>query len=1176
MKHHNPQVKRLVNLLGTFAFSLVATAQMYVNKEWVETTGLPDNLEWTASTFDALGNVIVVGNTLVAPGNPDVLITKYDREGVLLWQQTYGGTAGAQDYGVAVVADGVGNVFVAAAATNTSTALDIVVLNYDANGTLIWSTPWNGPTNLMDAPSCIALDPSGNVYAAGSTFNTLTNPDYAIVKLNAGGALQWSATYDYAGFADVATGIEFDLLNDPVVTGGSANAVNAWDYATVRYNKVSGNQSGVNRVSIPGVGLDNALAFTRDNAGSLFITGYRETAGNKDIQTVKLNSTFGLAWVQNYTGQGLEDIGKAIGGDNLGNVYVTGHTRKTNGGSDFITIKYGPTGTVLWEQHYQARNDTWIAEANKLAVTNDGGVIVTGTIFDGTSRNFMTVKYSADGKLEWEKEYDGLNGDDKSLDLLADGNGNVYVSGLKSTGGGAEYATVKYTYLKKDNGNVYDGNGDPYCVDNELIVKFRPDVVNPAVVDDQGWEYGDLDKVIGTALTAQIEAALGLATGGKRLQAFKIFRRLTTAEQYSTTRLGEQEPMYEHWSTFLVTIPDPLDLVVSQGNLSTLPDVIEYAEPNHLYKQHALPNDTYLNQQESLVPNFGSLNANINCEPAWDVQTGRDYIKVGVVDAPIYWTHEDFGDGTYNGSKIEGGWDFSSNVHISNNANPLNSHGTGCAGIIGALRNNGTGVAGIAGGDVDGVGNSGVALISLGIFNDAGTAVAANVIAGAIVEGSTDFNGSYGYGCDVLNNSYGGGAYNITTSNAVRTCWRNKCVFVASRGNDGVSSVQYPVGYGGDPWVLSVGASGTDGGYKNTTNGDNWWSSNYGNNVDVVAPGTTQIITTTENPNAPIGLCPPLSSGYECFNGTSAAAPHVAGVAALMMSEHHVNNGAPNNLACEDVEGLMQRFATDISGAYSGGFNYGAGYDDYNGWGRANAGAALQGIDRPFYTVFHSSTPNSTQQTTFANQNVIIQNNAGGLANGWYNADRVQVIHTYLNVFSPTTQIIDRWERSSSAVGYSAANPIDGSTWGNYSFSIVSNVASVSVITNCWHVNYTSGGSTVNQWIPAPPGSLTTAYSLYMYDPSAVGVEEAALPDEALVLFPTPAEEVLNILLNLDGNDLLPMEVIDVAGRVVFKEQVRAGRGVLHQIPVENLSQGTYALRLGSSNASLVKRFIKR
>lgn len=1174
----NPQnpvpMKRTTTLLARYAAlalylgaPLLAMAQMYVNKEWSETIGLPANLDWSASALDTQGNLFVVGNTLAGPGNPDVLVSKYDRDGDLLWQQQYHGNTDGEDYGTAVATDQLGNCYVAATVSNTATTFDVAALKFNPQGTLVWHTEWNGAANLYDVPSSIALDGNGSVYVAGTTYSTSSNPDYLLIKLNDSGSIQWASSYDYAGFPDVATGVTFDPLMDPVVTGGSASTATAWDYATIRYNKVTGTQSAVNRVEVPGVNMANANAFARDNGGNLYITGYSEANGNKDIQTVKIDNTFTLAWVRNFDGEGLEDMGRAIGPDNQGNVYVAGHTHKANGGSDFITIKYDSAGTALWQQRYRARNDEWKAEATKLAVTSDGGVIVVGTVFDGVKDNFMTIKYSAEGKLEWEKEYDGLNGDDKAMGVNLNSDGKVYVNGISGSGASATYTTVKYSYLKKDNGVVYDDDGNPYCMDNELIVKFRPNVVNTQVVNDRGWEYGELPKVVGDSLAMAIGKKLGVGNGGTRLKTFKIFMRLTTADSVSTTRLGEAEPMYAHWSTFLLEIPDQLDLVTARDSLSTLPDVIEYAEPNHLYTQNSLPNDTYLNQQESLVPDFGYPDASINCEPAWGIQTGRDYIKVGVVDAPIYWSHEDFGDGTYNGSKIEGGWDFANNTHISNNANPLDSHGTGCAGIIGALRNNGTGVAGIAGGDVDGAGNTGVALISLGIFNDNGDAVAATVIAGAVVEGSTDFNGSYGYGCDVLNNSYGGGPYNITMNNAVRTCWRNKCVFVASRGNDGNSNVQYPAGYGGDPWVLSVGASGTDGAWKNTTNGDNWWASSFGNNVDVIAPGTTEIITSIENPNAQFGLCSPISPGYECFNGTSAAAPHVAGVAALMMSEHHVNNGAPNNMACEDVENLIQRTATDMGSP---------GYDDHNGWGRLNAGAAVQGVERPYYTVFHSTTPNSTQQTTFANQNVIIQNNAGGLANGWYNADRVQVIHTYLNVFSPTTQILDHWERSSSAVGYSAANPIDGSTWGNYSFSIVSNVASVSVITNCWHVNYNAGGSAIDQWIPAPPGSLTTAYSLYLYDPSAVGIEEEDVSGQAVVLFPSPADDVLNILLNLDGNEMMPLEVIDVTGRVVIKEQVRARHGSLRQVPVANLSQGTYALRLGNGKGSIVKRFIKR
>ncbi|MCO6482667.1 MAG: S8 family peptidase [Flavobacteriales bacterium] len=300
--------------------------------------------------------------------------------------------------------------------------------------------------------------------------------------------------------------------------------------------------------------------------------------------------------------------------------------------------------------------------------------------------------------------------------------------------------------------------------------------------------------------------------------------------------------------------------------------------------------------------------------------------------------------------------------------------------------------------------------------------------------------------------------------------------------------------------------------------------------------------------------------------GTSAAAPHVAGVAALMMSEHHVNNGAPNNLACEDVENLIQRTATDMGSS---------GYDDYNGWGRVNAGAAVQAVEQPYYTVFHSGTPNSTQQTTFANQQVILMNNAGGLANGSYIADRVQVIHTYLDVFSPTTQVLDAWQRPSSSRGYSAVNPIDGSTWGNYSFSLVSNVASVSVITHCWLIKYALNGQTVNQWIPAPPSGLSTAYSLYLYDPGAVGIEENGSED-GLVVYPIPAGDILNVALNMDMTGPVTLDIIDMAGRIVHSQPMGNGSHGREQIPLAEMSQGMYTLRVMSNSQVASRRFIKR
>ncbi|HRN38706.1 MAG TPA: S8 family serine peptidase, partial [Flavobacteriales bacterium] len=339
-------------------------------------------------------------------------------------------------------------------------------------------------------------------------------------------------------------------------------------------------------------------------------------------------------------------------------------------------------------------------------------------IFDGQKTNFMTIKYNPDGKLEWEKEYDGLNGDDEAKDVRLSVDGKVYVTGTSGTGTNAAYSTVKYSYLKKDNGIVYDDNGQPYCMDNELIVKFRPAIVNTDIVDDQGWQYGELQKVVGDSIAQVIMRKLGIDPNGKPLIAFKIYKRLTTADSISISRTGNEVRVPKFWSSFLLQLDHGLDLVAAKDSLSQLTQYIDYAEVNGLGTYTSVPDDPYFSIfQGSLIPNVNYPNASINLDGAWDVQTGKPYVKVGVYDDPVYWAHEDFGDGSYSGSKVKG-YDYYHGTDLSNVNDPPNSHGTAVAGVIGALRNNGTGVAGIAGGDVEGDGNTGAALYSMAIFSN--------------------------------------------------------------------------------------------------------------------------------------------------------------------------------------------------------------------------------------------------------------------------------------------------------------------------------------------------------------------------------------------------------------------------------------------------------------------------
>ncbi len=306
-------------------------AQTYVNKEWMAQSGLPDTIDWSASALDQYGNIIMAGNTLVGPGDPDILVTKTSKEGNLLWQRTYGGAAHGPDYGAAVTVDGSGNVFVAGATTNAGSMLDIVVIKYGLDGGLLWTRTWNGTGNLIDAPSSIRLDAAGAIYVAGITYASLANVNYAVLKLAPSGTVAWANQYDYDGATDIAVGLELDGNNDPVVSGASSASANSWDFATISYNKITGDQVNVSRIPVPGVSLNEAMAFTRDGTGAFFITGTSETGGNKDVQTVRLTPTFGLDWVNTYGG-GQDEAPRAIDATAEGQAYVAGRENLSEGG----------------------------------------------------------------------------------------------------------------------------------------------------------------------------------------------------------------------------------------------------------------------------------------------------------------------------------------------------------------------------------------------------------------------------------------------------------------------------------------------------------------------------------------------------------------------------------------------------------------------------------------------------------------------------------------------------------------------------------------------------------------------------------------------------------------------------------------------------------------------------
>lgn len=279
--------------------------------------------------------------------------------------------------------------------------------------------------------------------------------------------------------------------------------------------------------------------------------------------------------------------------------------------------------------------------------------------------------------------------------------------------------------------------------------------------------------------------------------------------------------------------------VLKELRHSALKKNTEYIEPNYLYQASAVPNDPQYNLQW----NFRDL----NIEQAWDETKGAG-VTVAVIDTGVTVVPD------LKSTKFVPGYDF---VKNKDDASDDHGHGTHVAGTIAQSTNNGYGVAGIA---------YEASIMPLKVLGNSGGGTVAD-IAEAIKFAADN-------GADVINLSLGGSGASSIMEEAISYAHNKGVVIVAAAGNEGRNAAAYPARY---PDVISVSAT--------IPGGEKAAYSNFGAGVDIAAPGGSaegqgdsgKIIQNTINPQTGETI-------FIGFPGTSMAAPHVAGVAALIKS----------------------------------------------------------------------------------------------------------------------------------------------------------------------------------------------------------------------------------------------------------------------------------------------------
>jgi hypothetical protein len=250
-----------------------------------------------AITVDQYHNIYITGESFGSGTNLDYTTIKYNSSGEQQWIARYNGTANDIDISKSISVNNAGEVIVTGYSRGSGTSLDYATIKYDSLGTELWVSRYNGTANGSDIPSSMAVNSTGDIYLTGVTNTDVSGSlaNYATLKYNAAGNIQWIAVYNGTGNNnDSATSLTIDDSGNVFVTGKSIGSGTSFDFATIKYNS-AGSPQYVARFNNSGSSKDVANAVTLDNFGNTYVAGGSTLSGSSDdFLTVKYSKISGI------------------------------------------------------------------------------------------------------------------------------------------------------------------------------------------------------------------------------------------------------------------------------------------------------------------------------------------------------------------------------------------------------------------------------------------------------------------------------------------------------------------------------------------------------------------------------------------------------------------------------------------------------------------------------------------------------------------------------------------------------------------------------------------------------------------------------------------------------------------------------------------------------------------
>lgn len=434
--------------LLTFIITLILFSHIYAQSTnpqilWATYLGSPgedftgyvvtdndDNIYMTSMAKSGAPTTPGVHQPTYGGGTYDGMLTKFDKEGSLIWS-TYFGGSGEENcyYNVDLLADG------AIAMTGTTTSSnkiatqgahdvsygggtsDVFVAVFETDGKLRWSTYFGGPG--FDGEPAISIDTDDNIYLVGSTTSTTGiatagsfqptkkgNEDGFLAKFDKTGKLLWSTYYGGPAYEGLYA-VSVDKDNN-VYVGGYVNSSQLATLTSFKFNYGGNGDGFLAKFSKDG----ERLWATYFGSGGTESINFLAVDGNNDIVCIgPSTSTVGIASSGAY-----EE-------NNSGNYDVFVAKFNSNGQRLWSTFIGGEKWDTAFGCDFDKDNNIYLA-----IMTQSFGFPFTedtpGTFYNGGLWDAAFVKFSKDGALKWST-YFGGDGNDRALGITLDSEQNI-------------------------------------------------------------------------------------------------------------------------------------------------------------------------------------------------------------------------------------------------------------------------------------------------------------------------------------------------------------------------------------------------------------------------------------------------------------------------------------------------------------------------------------------------------------------------------------------------------------------------------------------------------------------------------------------------------------------------------------------------------------------------------